>query len=258
MGCDLGRGEVVVSRGEVGADGHWFEALASHMGETYLRYSFTKGTEQEIDFLVEAMGIGPGSRVLDVGCGPGRHSLSLARRGVRVHGIDISDAFVEIARNQAARGDLGELATFERLDARVANLPPVFDAAICLCQGAFGLMDHLSHDLEVLAGVAGALRPGGSFALSAFNAYFAVKYHSEAVFDAATGVSSEATVVRNPAGEPLTAELRTGCFTPRELRLMCRQAGLGVDAIHSVEPGAYGRAPASQESPEFLVLGHRW
>lgn len=247
-----------MARGEIGADGHWFEALATHMGETYLRYSFTKGTEQEVEYLTGALGLGSGSRILDVGCGPGRHSLALARRGMRVHGVDISSAFVEVARATAESQGLADLATFERLDARVADLPPIFDAAICLCQGAFGLMDHLSHDMEVLAGIAGALRPGGAFALSAFSAYFAVKYHDGATFDADTGVSSEATVVHNAAGDQLDAELRTGCFTPRELRLMCRQVGLSVEAVHSVEPGAYGSHAPTPESPEFLVLGHRW
>lgn len=228
------------------------------MGETYLRYSFTKGTEQEIEFLIEALGLETGSRVLDVGCGPGRHALALARRGIRVHGIDISSAFIDVATATAHREGLGVLATFERADARTINLPAVFDAAICLCQGAFGLMDHLAHDIEILGGLASALRPGGDFALSAFNGYYAVKYHTEATFDAGSGVASERTEVHNAAGEALAAELRTGCFTPRELRLMCRQAGLSVDAIHSVEPGGYGRHDATAESPEFLVLGHRW
>ena len=53
---------------------HWFEPLADHMGEAYLRYSFTKGTENEVGFIVDELGLQPGMRVLDVGCGPGRHS----------------------------------------------------------------------------------------------------------------------------------------------------------------------------------------
>ena len=108
------------------------------MGETYLRYSFTKGTRQECDHLVEALGLVPGSRVLDVGCGPGRHARELAKRGIVVHGIDISDDFVRIASTDAPDG-----ATFERMDARDVvdrnDLAGRFDAVICLCQGAFGM-----------------------------------------------------------------------------------------------------------------------
>src|SRR6478735_11651360 len=92
---------------------HWFEPVAEHLGRAYLRYSFTKWTVQEVDFLVGALDLRPGSRVLDVGCGPGRHSHELARRGVVAHGIDLSRRFVELAIAGAPPG-----ASFERMDAR--------------------------------------------------------------------------------------------------------------------------------------------
>jgi SAM-dependent methyltransferase len=228
---------------------HWFEPIAEHLGSAYLRYSFTKGTNQEVDFIVDALGLEPGDRLLDVGCGPGRHAHELARRGFLVHGIDISQRFIDLAVKDAPDG-----ATFQRLDARDLPFRDEFDAAVCLCQGAFGLMTDDAGNQAVLAGIAEALRPGGRLALSAFSSYFAVKYHEAATFDAAGGVSHERTEVRDEDGLAIEVDLWTACFTPRELRLMCARAGLVVTDIWSIEPGAYGRVPPSVETPEFLVI----
>ncbi len=112
-----------------------------------------------------------------------------------------------------------------------------FDAAICLCQGAFGLMTADGHDETVIAGMARALRPAGRLALSAFSSYFVVKHWERADFDADSGVNHERTEVRNEAGEALETSLWTGCYTPRELRLLSVANGLRVDSISSVEPG---------------------
>lgn len=231
---------------------HWFEPIADHLGEAYLRYSFTKGTRQEVDHLVATMELAPGQRILDVGCGPGRHAHELARRGFTVHGIDISERFVELARRDAPAG-----ATFERADARTLAYTDEFDAVICLCQGAFGMMTANEGDEAVLAGMARALRRGGGLGLSAFNAYFAVKYHDAATFDADAGVSHERTTVKDPSGAEQEVDLWTGCYTPRELRLLLERHGFEVVRIDSVEPGQYERQPPTTESPEFLVTGRR-
>jgi SAM-dependent methyltransferase len=235
---------------------HWFEAVADHAGHAYLRYSFTKGTEQEVAFLVDALGLGPGDRVLDVGCGPGRHAHALARLGMAVHGIDISERFVTIAREGAPPG-----ATFERMDARALAFDGEFDAAISLCQGAFGLLGRDGEDdadLSVLEGMARAVRPGGRVAVSAFSAYFQVRGLEELDdFDAASGVNREQTSVKDEQGRDAPFELWTTCFTPRELRLMAGLAGLSVDAVWSVWPGAYRRSAPGIDTPEFLLLARR-
>ncbi len=239
------------------APDHWFEPLADHLGDAYLRYSFTKGTRQEVGFLVDALALGPGMRVLDVGCGPGRHAHALAEQGIEVVGVDISQRFVDLAARDSPPG-----ASFVRADARALAFDAEFDAAISLCQGAFGLSGGpaapLDGDREVLAGIARALRPGGVAAVSAFSAYFQVRWLEDAdTFDAETGVNHEVTEVRDEAGSPVPADLWTTCFTPRELRLLAGGAGLEVTAIWSVTPGAYAAAPPSIDTPEFLLVARR-
>jgi SAM-dependent methyltransferase len=255
-----------------GRGGHWFEAIAEHTGAAYLRYSFTKGTGQEVDFIVEALGLEPGMRVLDVGCGPGRHSNELAQRGIEAHGVDISGRFIELARAEAtasvangvtasvANGVTasvanGVAATFERLDARALPFDGEFDAAISLCQGGFGLLR--GEDDVVLAGMARAVRPGGRVACSAFSAYFQVRYLDDSTFDADAGVNHERTIVKDESGRDAVFDLWTTCFTPRELRLLARTAGLVPEHVWSVGPGAYARNPPTIDSYEFLLVARR-
>jgi len=240
--------------------GHWFEDVADHLGGAYLRYSFTKGTEQEVDFLVDCLGLAPGARILDVGCGPGRHAHALGRRGFEVVGIDISERFIALAREATPAG---LAVTFERVDARALSFDGEFDAVISLCQGAFGLsggagVTSLDPDRAVLDGIARALRPIGRLALSAFSAYFQVRFLGEAdSFDAERGVNHEHTAVRNEAGVEAPADLWTTCFTPRELRLMAESVGLRPDDVWSVTPGDYAARPPDIDHPEFLLAATR-
>jgi SAM-dependent methyltransferase len=239
---------------------HWFESAAEHLGAAYLRYSFTRGTDQEIDFLVGVLGLEPGMRVLDVGCGPGRHAHALARRGMVVHGVDISRRFVELAEADAPAG-----ATFERLDARSMAFDAEFDAAISLCQGAFGLagmpgsaVPAIDPDGEILDGMARAVRSGGAVGLSAFSSYYQVRALDDpAAFDADHGVNHETTELRSETGSVIEHDLWTSCFTPRELRLMARLAGLEVEALWSVTPGRYASRPPSVLEPEYLLVARR-
>jgi SAM-dependent methyltransferase len=235
-----------------GRAGHWFEPIADHLGSAYLRYSFTKGTEQEVGFLVDVLGLAAGQRVLDVGCGPGRHAHALARRGLLVHGVDISERFVDLARASAPPG-----ATFERADARSLRFDGTFDAAISLCQGGFGLVLDDESDLAVLAGMRAAVRPGGWVVCSAFSAYFLIRHEAPGVFDAGRGVNHERTVVKDESGRDAEVDLWTSCYTPRELRLLVTAAGLEPVSIWSVEPGDYARRAPGVDLAEFLVVARR-
>ena len=120
-----------------GTETHWFEPVADHLQEAYLRYSFTRNTKQEVDQVISQLLLEPGQRVLDVGCGPGRHSLELARRGIRCVGVDISQRFVDLGNTSAAEEGLEDLVVLQRLDARKLKFVDEFDGVISLCEGSF-------------------------------------------------------------------------------------------------------------------------
>lgn len=246
------------------------------MGSAYLRYSFTKHTAREVDFLVAALGLTPGQRVLDVGCGPGRHALELGRRGVAVVGVDISQRFVDVATEAAESEGLASLVSFERVDARElgewsvgdphidAARDPHFDAAIAMCQGAFGLQAgpaaaqdpvNLLGDERILRGMAAQVRSGGSVGIAAFCAYFQVRHLDHSTFDAMTGTNHEHTEVADGQGDSLAADLWTTCFTPRELWLLAERSGLEPVQVHGVSSvGAYSDAAPDVDEPELFLV----
>lgn len=241
--------------------GHWFEAMADHMGEAYLRYSFTKGTAQEVRFVIEHLGLKPGDRVLDVGSGPGRHALALAANGIKVVGLDISQRFVDLGNQSAISSALENNVQFIKGDARNLPFGTEFDAVISLCQGGFGLVGRTEDgacDDAVINGMAAALKPGGRLGVSAFSAYFMLRHlEDHDAFDASTGVNHERTAIRNADGVATEVDLWTTCFTPRELRLLLERAGLTVQAIHSVTPGSYETVKPTTNTPEFFAIANK-
>lgn len=233
--------------------GPFFGPVAEHLGEAYLRYSFTKGTTQEAKFLLELMRLKKGCRLLDVGCGPGRHAVAFAKAGLAVTGVDISPRFLELAA-QAAH-EAGVKAAFFECDARQMPFDDEFDAVVSICQGGFGLMGD--DDPLVLRRMAEAAKPGGIVLVTAFSAYHSVRYQTAADLDADMGVVHERSTITSETGEDKEVDLWTSVFTPRELRLLAVGVGLIPEAIYSVEPGAFAANEPNPETPEFLLVARK-
>ena len=237
----------------------WWVPLARHLGEAYLHYAFTMGTDQEVDYLAETLALSAGERLLDVGCGPGRHAVEFARRGLNVLGVDISPEFIAIAHRRAA--EAGVTPSFFPMDARELPFDAEFDVAICLCQGAFGLG---LPDLQILRTIRRSLKPGGRLALGAANVFYALR-HLEALGSQVTGefdpvkmlFKARVAGVIGAGGETADFEIWNSCYTPRELEWIANGAGLNPEAVFGVSPGEYGREVPTFEHPELLLIARK-
>lgn len=113
--------------------------------------------------LMNYLGLPGGSSVLDLACGKGRHSKTIASLGMQVVGLDLSPSSIEEA-NQEANENLSFLVG----DMRNLTFDQDFDLVVNLFT-SFGYFTRLSDNSLVLEGVKRALKPGGTFVLDFFN-----------------------------------------------------------------------------------------
>ncbi len=140
----------------------WYADFFTELpNEFWRRAAVPQLTAADVAFVQDRLGLAPGSRLLDVPCGSGRHSLALAALGHHVTGVDISTEAIGHARRAAATAQTTAHGTVEFLVADMRDLPQTgdFDAVLCL-GNSFGYLEPA--DLTVfIAATAAALRPGG-------------------------------------------------------------------------------------------------
>lgn len=140
-------------------DSPLYEQLYSNRDEVEAR----KLTE----FLLRVLELNRCSRILDLGCGRGRHAMILNQKGYRVKGIDLSKQAIRAARNKAENLGLKEIS-FEVRDMR-DPLPEKFDAIVNLFT-TFGYFHTDKENARVFDSVVHMLKPNGIFVLDYLNA----------------------------------------------------------------------------------------
>jgi len=128
--------------------------------------SYAEQTAGEVEFVTRALDLPPGSPVLDLCCGWGRHTVRLAQRGYRMTGLDLSPYHIELA-NDAAREAAVEVRWLEGDMRRIPCPDASFDAVINLFT-SFGYFDDAENQ-RVLEEVARVLAPGGRFIVDLIN-----------------------------------------------------------------------------------------
>lgn len=117
-------------------------------------------TKEEADGLVKLLNLPSGSKILDIPCGYGRHSLALAKKGFAVIGSDINTYHLESARKTATKESSG--ACFFKENMIHITYKEKFDAVINMFY-SFGFFDKEKDNLRVLQNFYDALKPGGKF-----------------------------------------------------------------------------------------------
>jgi SAM-dependent methyltransferase len=222
---------------------------------------FTKNTLKEVDFLEDVLSLKPKDKILDIGCGTGRHSTELAKRGYNLTGIDISAGMLEIAQQSAL--EAGVNIRFVKSDARSFSLDDTFDAAICLCEGSFGLLgsadDSIESALSILKNVASSLKPGGTLIMTALNALNMIRKYNFSDYEAGhfdfINLVESSSYPPQEGMEPLP--LREKGFVPTELELLCRLSGLNVINIWGGTAGNWGKRHPDPDEMELMLHAKR-
>jgi SAM-dependent methyltransferase len=219
---------------------------------------FTKNTVNEVNFLLEELDLRPGGSILDVGCGTGRHSIELAKRGYAVTGLDLSSGM--LARAAEGAKAAGVRVEWVRSDAKRFSFPGRFDAAICLCEGSFGLLgqgdDPIAQPLSILGNISRSLKPQAKAVLTVLNAAAMIrKYQNKDVaegrFDPLTLVESS----EHPPREGLASiAVRERGFVATELILLFRLAGMSVLNTWGGTAGNWRRETLDLDEIEIMVV----
>lgn len=247
----------------------WYEALFENYGNTYEQEVFVKGTLGECDFIEKELQFDKGCRILDIGCGTGRHSIELCKRGYRVTGIDLSDSMLAKAKEKAEADKLD--IVFLKQDARKLEFNGEFDIVIMLCEGGFPLMETDEMNFQILKSAANALKDGGKFIFTTLNGLFPL-FHSVKDFLAAASGEGNATYGENnfdlmtfrdhnktsftdDSGNSFEMESNERYYVPSEISWLLKSLGFKRIDIYGAKLGAFSREDKlTTEDFEMLVI----
>ncbi len=136
--------------------------------------SWVEDTENQVDFIIKTLELTGKERVLDLACGFGRHSFSLARKGFSVVGIYITKDYIDDAIKEAKLASLK--IDFIQADIRDLKYKNEFDVVFNLADGAIGYLENDEENLKIFDRIASALKPGGKHFMDICNAEHAEAY----------------------------------------------------------------------------------
>lgn len=250
----------------------WYEALFENYAKKYDNESYVYGTLGECDSIEREINCDKSIKILDIGCGTGRHAIELAKRGYQVTGIDLSESQLKRAREKAK--EQGVKIDFQRHDARNLPFKGEFDLAIMLCEGGFSLMETDEMNFEILKSATKALKSKGKFVFTTLNRLYPLFHPAKEVnepagkegesvcrsisFDLMTFREYNRVEFEDDAGNKKTLECNERCYVPSEITWLLKTLGYKKIEIFGARLGDYSRKDKlTPEDFEMLVIAEK-
>ncbi|MDD3089436.1 MAG: class I SAM-dependent methyltransferase [Candidatus Omnitrophica bacterium] len=250
----------------------WYESLFENYAHKYDKECFVQGTVGECDFIEQEIKQNKSLKILDIGCGTGRHAIEMTKRGYNVTGVDLSENQIKRAKEKAEEAGLS--IDFQIQDARDLPFDGEFDLAIMLCEGGFSLMETDEMNFEILKNASKALKSKGKLIFTALNGLFPL-FHSvnefyklagkegqsqckECSFDLATFRDHNTVVFEDDSGNKRELKCNERYYVPSEITWLLKTLGCKKVDIFGAKLGAYSRNDKlTTEDFEMLVVAEK-
>ena len=245
----------------------WYEKLFENFANNYEKEPFVTGTTGEVDFIEKEVSFNKTKTILDIGCGTGRHSVELAKRGYQVTGFDLSEAQLKKAKDKATHA--GVIVNFSKQDARTFHFPNQFDLAIMICEGSFPLMETDEMNFAILQNAYNSVKPGGKFIFTTLNGLFPL-FHSVKdfinsaeqkevsignTFDLMTFRDHSTLMTKDDDGKPITLICNERYYVPSEIFWILKSIGFSGINICGCKLGNWNtNDKLTTEDYEMLVI----
>ncbi len=250
----------------------WYESLFENYGKKYDNENFTQGTIGECNFIEKEIDFNKSLKIIDIGCGTGRHSIELARRGYKVTGIDLSESQLARAKEKAKAQNLQ--IDFQKHDARKLPFKNEYDLAIMLCEGAFSLMETDEMNYEILRNATNSLKATGKLIFTTLNGLFPLFHpieefcastteegdatYSKNTFDLMTFRDFNITTVEDDFGNKKELECNERYYVPSEITWLLKSLEFKKIDIYGAKLGAFSRDDKlTTEDFEMLVIAEK-
>ena len=240
-------------------DGFW-----EQLGPLLLDERISGDATSQVDDVAHLLELEEGAHILDLGCGIGRHSVELARRGFRVTGVDRTEKYLDTARQKAASADVR--IEFIHDDMRRFRRGEAFDAAVNMLS-SFGYFADPAEDRRVLDNIHTSLKPGGRLLTDLAGKEVLARIYQgrdwgqvadgtlvleeRKVVGAWEAIQTRWIFIQGTERQEFTTCLRL--YSAREITDLLKKAGFGSVAVH----GALDGSPYDQTATRLIVTARK-